>query len=210
MKRIILRFLFITFLLVVFGTLLSQSQARSQRWRKASSKILGIDKILKSKPPITTGISDAVTEVPFLDDFYPEGAVPMGVLPRTPEGGFVLEQPGNYVFESQSYCLKAGTYAPSEGRGGAGHLYAPQKGPQVDIIRSILQNSLNHPEIPQHDIQTLLWAVLSRTKIRNMSLRMRLTAAKLLTLKEIFRINGGALGLIPKRLVERAFEKLPP
>jgi hypothetical protein len=43
-----------------------------------------------------------------------------------------------------------------------------------------------------------------------MPVRMKLAAAKLLTLKEIYTINGGALGLIPERLKEKAFEGLPP
>jgi len=207
MKRFIFRFLLIGFLLVMLGTILAQFPKVKL---KIPKKIPGLDKILKSEPAITTSILDAVTEVPFLDDYNPKVFMPMSILPRTPEGGFVLEAPGNYMFDSQSYCLKAGTYAPGSGRGGDGYLYAPQKGPQVNIVRNILQRSFAHPDIPQRDIQVLLWAIIARTKISDMSRQMQLTAAKLLKPEEIFRLNGGALGLIPKSLTREAFKNLPP
>jgi hypothetical protein len=206
MKRSVIRILFIGFLLVMSGALLAQFPKVKV---KIPKKIPGLDKVLKSKPPITTSILDAVTEVPFLDDYNPRVFMAMDMLPRTQEGGFVLERPGDYAFEAQSYCLKAGTYIPGGGRGGEGYLFAPQKGPLVDVVRNILQRSYLHQEIPQRNIQVLLWAIIARTKISDMSREMQLTAAKLLTPKEILRVNGGALGLIPKSLTRKAFENLP-
>lgn len=170
-------------------------------------KIPGLENILKREPPVTTSLSDAVSEVPFLDDYDPDGAIPMSVLPRTPEGGFVLGHPGHFIFEAKSYCLSPGKYSPS---GKDGYLYAPLKGPWADIVRDILQRSVNHAQIPQRDIQVLLWAIISRTKISDMSREMQQTAAKLLTPEEIFKINGGALGLIPEELLQKALDKLPP
>ncbi|HUX78128.1 MAG TPA: hypothetical protein VMW10_00035, partial [Alphaproteobacteria bacterium] len=90
-----------------------------------------------------------------------------------------------------------------------GYLYAPLKGPQADIVSNLLKKSYLHPEIPQKDIQILLWAIISRTKIKKMSPEKRYTAVKLLTPKEIYRINGGALGLIPRKFLNKAFENLP-
>lgn len=169
-------------------------------------KIPSLDKILKREPPITTSLSDAVTEIPFLDDFDPEDLVPMTVLPRGPNGSFLL-RPGLFELNAQSYCLEAGTYVPG---GGDGYLYAPLKGPWADIVRNILRRSVDHSEIPQRDIQVLLWAIIARTKMSDMSGEMQLTAAKLLTPEEIFEINGGALGLIPEELLDKALERLPP
>lgn len=206
MKRFVFRIFFIGFLLAMSGALLAQFPKVKV---KIPKKIPGLNKILKSKPPITTSILDAVTEVPFLDDYNPRVFMPMSMFPRTQVGGFVLERPGDYSFESQSYCLKAGTYIPGGGRGGEGYLYAPQKGPLADIVRNILERSYLHPEIPQRSIQVLLWGIIARTKISDMSREMQLTAAKLLSPKEILRINGGALGLIPASLTRKAFENLP-
>ena len=196
-------------LLVGLGSMLVSCAEIHRQKEKGLDKISGLDTVLQRESPITTNIEDAVTEVPFLDDYNPKVAIPMSILPRTPDGAFILEKPGNYIFEAQSYCLKVASNAPAPRRGGKGYLYAPQKGPYADIIRNILQRSFAHPEIPQQDIQVLLWAILSRTKISDMSREMQQTAATLLTEKELFRINGGALGLIPETVLDRARAILP-
>jgi len=194
-------------LFAMCGTAFSQFPKLPKIPKVVPDKIPGLDKILKKESPITNKLSDAVTEVPFLDDFNPKGKIPMTVLPRTKEGGFVLEEPGAYVFVCQSYCLHAGTYEPGKGDG---YLYAPIKGPESDIFRHIVQNSVEHPEIPQRDIQVLLWAILARTKIADMSDELQLAAAKLLSPKEIFEINGGALELVPKSVLDKATIDMPP
>ncbi len=178
--------------------------------KKIPSEVPSFADILKSEPSLTTNITDAVTEVPFLDDFNPEEALPMTDLPRTPEGGFILNLPGFFIFDCQSYCLKAGTYAPDEDRGGAGYLYAPLRGPRAEIVRHVLHASYAHPEIPQRDIQVLLWAIVARTKISRMPRAMQITAARLLTEEEILSLEGGALGLVPDSLMSQAFANLPP
>ncbi len=178
--------------------------------KKIPTEIPGLSEILKSEPSLTTSITDAVTEVPFLDDFNPEQALPMTDLPRTAEGGFVLNLPGFFIFNCQSYCLKAGTYAPDDNRGGSGYLYAPLKGPRANIVRHVLHASYSHPEIPQRDIQVLLWAIIARTKISRMPRAMQLTAALLLTKEEILNLEGGALGLVPNSLINKAFANTPP
>ena len=136
-KKYMKTYVLVGLVLVISGTVLVQCAG--------IPKIPGLDDILKKEPPVTTSLEDAVTEVPFLDDYNPKVAMPMSMLPRTTEGGFILEEPGNYIFEAQSYCLKAGSYAPGQGRGGNGYLYAPQKGPQADIVRNILERSFAHP-----------------------------------------------------------------
>jgi hypothetical protein len=207
MKRILFRTFFIGLIFVIAAS--GQPQIK-KLLKKIPKKIPGIEDILKSKPAISTSIQDAVTEISFLDDFNPQNPYSMIVLPRTSEGDFLLDLKGFFRFECQSYCLRAGTYGPSEDRGGSGYLYAPIKGLQADIVRNILQRSYVHPEIPQKDIQVLLWAIIARTKISDMSRHMQLTAARLLTKEEIFRLNGGALGLVPDDALRKAISNLPP
>lgn len=175
---------------------------------KIADKIPGLDKILKSDPPVTTNLKDAITEVSILDDYVPASLdfLWMGDLPRSKKGAFKLERPGLFEFTAQSYCLKAGTYSPGQGNG---YLYAPLKGPQGDIVGNVLKNSYEHPEIKQRDVQVLLWAIIARTKLSDMSRDKQLTASKLLTPKEIFELNGGALGLIPEDKKQEAFDKVP-
>ncbi len=169
-------------------------------------KIPGLDKILQKEPAITSSIKDAVYEVPFLDGFDPE--IPW-VIPGKPQGSNagVMLKPCLYEAMVQSYCLHAGTYGPSKGDG---YAYAPLKGQSASIVKSIIRNSLDHPEIKQEDIQELLWAVVSRTKLNDMPMEMQASAAKLLTPKQLVDANGGALGLIPKDKMEEALEGLPP
>ncbi len=175
---------------------------------KVVDKLPGLDKIIKSDPPVTTNLKDAITEISILDDYQPPSLsfLWMGDLPRSKGGAFKLERPGLFEFTAQSYCLMAGTYSPGEG---SGYLYAPLKGPGGNIVGNILKNSYEHPEIEQRKVQVLLWAIISRTKLTDMSRENQLTASKLLTPKEMFDLNGGALALVPEDKKEEAFGKVP-
>lgn len=147
-------------------------------------------KLLEGKAPITTNIADAIYGKDSLDNFTPrEPKRSLMVLQRTPNGGFVL-QPGYYEFHDQSYCLHAGTYGPG---GGDGYLYAPTKGPAEDAVMSIVRNSVQHPEIQQHDVQVLLWAIIARAKFEDLEPRLKLTAAMLLTPRQLAVLNRSAL-----------------
>ncbi len=164
-----------------------------------------LEQLLQGERPITTSLNDAVTDVPFLDNFNPTGFVGISALPRGPQQGFVL-RPGLFAFEAQSYCLNAGAYAPSKGDG---YIYAPLKGSRAGVIASLLRRSVERPEIAQRDIQALIWAILSRTRLSDMSPRMLAVASQLLTPQEMFEVNGGALGLIPESLLRQMMARLP-
>ena len=133
--------------------------------KDVTDKIPSLDSFMEEKPAISTSLKDAVTEVPFLDDFNPKDMSLMTWLPRGSGGQFKLAHSGVFRFKSQSYCLHAGTYAPTEGDG---YLYAPIAGPRAMIIKAILERTWNHPEIEQHNIQTLIWAILAHSKISDM------------------------------------------
>lgn len=168
--------------------------------------IPGLDKILHKDPSITSNINDAVYEVPFLDGFNPAFYSVFTDRPDGPNNGAMLA-PGLYESFVQSYCLKAGTYGPSKGDG---YSYAPLKGQFASIVQSIIQGSKMHQDIPQRNIQVLLWALIARTKFSDMSTEMQTTAAKLLTPKQLFEVNGGALGLVPEDKMSEAVSDLPP
>jgi hypothetical protein len=127
-------------------------------------------------------------------------------LQRTPNGGFVL-QPGYYEMHTQSYCLKAGTHGPG---GGDGYIYAPTAGPAEDAVISILRNSVQHPEIDQHSVQTLLWAIIARAKFEDLSAEHKATAARLLTPRQLAQLNRSALDMVPGPALDRALSSMPP
>src|ERR1044071_5888538 len=146
--------------------------------------------LLGDKQPITTSLPDAKWGDSSKDGFTPrEPERSLMTLQRTPNGGFVL-QPGYYEFVDQSYCLKAGTHGPG---GGDGYLYAPPKGPAEDAVMTIVRNSVNHPEIHQHDIQVLLWAIIARAKFEDLDSSLKATAARLLTPRQLAGLNRSAL-----------------
>jgi len=202
MKRLLVGCLGAAIIFAVPGT--SESQ-----W----SKIKGLDKIFATEdlfskePPLTTSLDDAVTEVPFLDDYDGMGVIPLSSLPRATDGTFIVSQPGHYMIESQSYCLKAVTYGPNRGDG---YVLAPLKGPWSGLIRNVLHRSALHPEIAQEDIQLLLWAIILRTKIEDMPPDAQQVATTLLEPEELFTVNGGAMGLVPDWVWEEALGSLPP
>ena len=81
-------------------------------------------------------------------------------LQRTPNGGFVL-QPGYYTLVD-----RATVYTP-ERMGPAvvtAISHAPPKGSAEDAVMSVVRNSVNHPQIPQHEVQLLLWAIVAHVQ----------------------------------------------
>jgi hypothetical protein len=164
-----------------------------------------LNDLLRTDPPLTTSLEDAEGEAAVLDGFEPSVFSPLAEMPRGP-GGIFLIAPGSYTFEAQSYCLMAGTYGPREGNG---YLYAPLLGPQAGVIRAILARSADQPDIPQEDVQRLLWAIITRTKLTDMPRERQRTAALLLTPQELLSINGYALQTLPNAIRDRLLKDLP-
>jgi YD repeat-containing protein len=160
-----------------------------------------LKRLLEAEPPISTSLDDAVTEVPFLDDFNPPEPSPMTLLPRAANGNFILVRPGIFAFTAASYCLQAGTYAPAKGEG---YIYAPLKGKRAEIVGHILENSVSRLDVPQKEIQYLLWAIVARTKFTKMTRPTQLVAAKLLTPAEIAALSGASLDAVPDAVLEKA------
>lgn len=149
--------------------------------------------ILNGPQPVSTNIRDAEWSDPSQDGFTPPvPAQALTSLRRNAQGGFVL-QAGYYTMLAQSYCLHAGTHGPG---GGDGYLYAPVKGSARDAVESILRNSVAHPEIDQHDIQLLLWAIVARAKFEDLDLRLKGVASQLLTTRQLASLNRSALSVL--------------
>lgn len=161
--------------------------------------------MLEKEPALATSLQDAQQAIPFLDRYHPSDIRPLRILPQTQTLGFLVPG-GDFEFYAQSYCLRAGTHTPGRGKG---YLYAPLKGKYADIIRNVLQRSADHPEIPQRDVQMLLWAIIAESKISDMPDERVQVARTLLTDKEIKQLNGGAWGEIPDSLKQRALAELP-
>jgi len=162
-----------------------------------------LNSLLKGEPPISTSLKDAITEVPFLDDFNPPEPGPMTVLPRAGNNDFMLVRTGVFGFTAASYCLHAGTHAPAKGDG---YLFAPLKGTRASIIRHILESSVVRMDVAQRDIQVLVWAILARTKLTKMARPLQLAASKLLSPAEVAALSGASLDAVPDAVLEKAME----
>lgn len=165
-----------------------------------------VTSLIEGKAPISTSLRDAVWGDISKDGFTPRDAKrSLTTLQRTPNGGFVL-QPGYYVFVDQSYCLHAGTHGPG---GGDGYLYAPPKGSAEDAVISVVRNSVQHPEIQQHDVQLLLWAIVARAKFEDLSHELKAVAARLLTPRQLALLNRNALDVLQGNALTNALGGVP-
>ena len=166
----------------------------------------GLNKILKQPQAITTSFKDVDktgSKPPsFLEGQQPQ---PLYLLPKAPTGGYKLCA-GFFEMTCKSYCLHAGTRGPSSGDG---YMYAPVLGPKSDVITLILKHAEKHPNVKQHDIQILLWAIIARTKFVDMGNDIKLTASTLLSPQELLMLEGGALGVLPASLMDKAKNQLP-
>ena len=164
----------------------------------------GPEMLTKQEEPVTTNIKDVRGEAFVLDSYSPVQVKPLSSLKRGPGGGWLL-RPGLYSGDVRSYCLHAGTYGPTRGEG---YLYAPLKGKRSGIIRKILHNSADHPDLSQSDVQTLIWALESRTKFSDLSPGYQRTASTLLSPEDILELNGSSLDYITEQYQDQVFGKV--
>jgi hypothetical protein len=162
--------------------------------------------LFEKEHPITTSFSDVKTAGSLgPNDLTIPRYRHMLELQRTPNGGFVLQE-GSFAYQAQSYCLKAGTQGPSKG---AGYMFAPPMGQAEDPVMSIARNSVNRPEIPQHQIQALLWAIIARAKFEDLQPAYKATATQLLTPRQLAALNRSALDFIPSGALAKLKASVP-
>lgn len=171
----------------------------------ARERSLGLDAIFGKEPPITTSIDDAKDAAPSLDGFEPAWYSPLAEMPRGEDGSFLLT-PGTYVTVSRSFCLRAGTYGPQNGEG---YLHAAWTGPKAQLIRTIITRSAEHPDVPQDHVQSLIWAILTRTDIDVVYQETKVAAARLLTPSELLELKGYGLRTVPDAIRNRALQSVP-
>ncbi len=130
--------------------------------------------------PRPASLTDSLQPVSLLD------------LPVNEQGITILSE-GFYESEYKSYCLQPGT--PDPGPHDA-YLQAPLSGYRKDIVGSILRNSQQQPDLPQHNIQLLLWSVVSGSDYNKLSPAVKRTANALLNPKQVFELQGGVMGMV--------------
>lgn len=120
--------------------------------------------------------------------------------------GYLLK-PGFYTIELKSFCMHAGTYAPSKGDG---YLYAPLKGQKKEIVNSLIKNWYKNQDLPQQTVQALVWAIIAKSSFKNMNPEMQLAATKLLSKNELLSLTKMGLDFVPANVMSKAKSNLPP
>jgi hypothetical protein len=131
---------------------------------------------------ITTSLEDAYPVAFWVSDIDNDRT------PVEPENYAAPLGPGYYRMVVESYCLKAGTHAPTKGRG---HLIAPIKGKRDNIVINILTRTVDHPDIKQRDIQVLLWSIIYGAKFTDLEPGLQMRVKPLLTEAEIADLSLG-------------------
>jgi hypothetical protein len=126
-------------------------------------------------------------------------------LPFQPGKGYRL-QPGFYKASVMSFCLKAGTYGPGSGDG---YLFAPLKGPKERLVYKLINVWYNHPEVDQHDLQLILWAIIAKTKINNLSPKLKAVVAILLNENDMNELSKVGLDMLSEEAMKKAVNNLP-
>jgi hypothetical protein len=165
----------------------------------------GLTKKLQNDP-ITTSFSDCdIKNV--LPATFGDGKLKAKLCDQVFEKnkGYKLS-PGFYKDTINSFCLKAGTYGPSKG---SGYMYAPLKGPKKDMVYKLISNWKDHEEIKQQQLQLLLWAIIAKTKFKNLSPELKLVAMKLLSSNDMDALSKIGLDFVTDELIKKAAENLP-
>lgn len=197
---------FVVLLLICCASVSAAAQLRVPRIPLPKDLPLpNIDAMLRGGSPISTTLKDARVEVPFLDRLEVKFG-DLGSL-RTDRGVFAL-QPGHWAADLQSFCYRAGTRGPTR-TDGQGYLTGPITGPDSALFVDMLSKYATLRDVEQRDMQVLIWAILARTKIRQMEPHLQALAARVMTPAQIAALESGALDVIPPNMRQRAFNKLP-
>lgn len=190
-----------------FGQLDGIMKAGGKLLEKSPSKLM--EKYF-SNAPVTTSFENAKTEVMLLGNFDPEDSLflPLSNLDQNENGDYIVTE-GLYSAINKSFCLRAGTHGPSQGDG---HLYAPLIGPKAFLVKSLLENWLTKgPDIPQGDVQCLIWAIIARTDIEDMLPKYKLVLTRLLDKDDIAKLAAGSLkDKTLEASMEKFRDKIPP
>lgn len=108
---------------------------------------------------VDTSLADAQTDFAALDGLNPLTYHPLAEMPWLADRGYLLTAPGAYELDAPTFCLHAGVHGPG---GGDGYALAPLRGIAAGLIHTVLERWRSHPEIEQHDVQVILWALVDR------------------------------------------------
>ena len=148
--------------------------------------------------PLTTNFSDAIHPDTLPPSIDPKAFQPLSKLPRRDDGAFLLNV-GIFEAYVQSYSLDPGE---RNWQRGAAFYPAPIKGRRARVIADVLKQIELHPDVPQDNVQQLLWAIVQGSDFEKMPAPMQQTAARILPKESLSALQGAtAANAITNRLL---------
>lgn len=143
---------------------------------------------------VSTTIPDAVNGigVPVADE-WAISTRPLSAL-RSAAPGTVELEPGIWEIKLESFSLSVGAVAPIPEEG---FLLAPLRGDGAAVIQRILDAASAAPDVSQEQVQSVLWAVLSRAREASWPEPLRALAQRWLTPAQITQLDAKSLGPLP-------------
>jgi hypothetical protein len=137
---------------------------------------------------LSTRFSDTIHLDTLPQTVEPKAFEPLRRLDRTDDGSFLLKV-GIFEAYLESYALDPGQTASVVG----GMYPAPIKGRRAKVIGAVLKQVELHPEVPQSDIQALLWRIVQGADLEAMPPQVQQTAAIILPRETLLLIKESAV-----------------
>lgn len=192
--------------LVIAQTLSAQCENKTGFAKKAcevesgnvsglGSNALGLDG--SKGEALSTTFDDTIHADTLPPSIEPKAFKPLAKLDRTDDGSFLLKV-GIFEAHVESFSFDA-----ERGWNRIGGFYpAPLKGRRANVIAAVLKQSELHPDVPQGDIQQLLYAIVQGADLEKMSPPVQQTAARILPKDTLAQLQGAtAAKTMEKRLL---------
>lgn len=167
-------------------------------------KIPGLDTLLKGEPPLSTTIKDAkIWGWPNLAKIELRDPVTLTDADRNADHLFTLA-PGHYKMTVKSFCGKGYTYGPTKGEG---YVWGPWKGSRQAFINTLLHAYNAKGDVPQRNVQLLIWQVLARVKPQDMSPEAKSALLALVGEKGLDVLKDGAADYMTGKLAEELYKQ---
>jgi hypothetical protein len=178
---------------------------------KIDIPIPGLDNLLKGEPPLSTTIKDAkIWGWPNLAEVNLSNPTILTDADRNEDNLFTLK-PGHYKMTIKSFCGKGYTYGPTQGEG---YIWGPWKGSKAKFLQTLLHAYNGKPEVPQRNVQLLIWSILARVKPQDMSTEAKSALLALVGEDGLNVLKDGAAdymtGRVADELYKRASKELRP
>ncbi len=173
--------------------------------------IPGLDNLLKGEPPLSTNIKDArIWGWPNFQKVQLSNPTILTDADRNADNLFTLK-PGHYRLNLKSFCGKGYTYGPTQGQG---YVWGPWKGSKATFLQTLLRAYNAKPEVPQRNVQLLIWSILARVKPQDMSTEAKSALIALVGNDGMNVLKDGAAdymtGKLADELYKRASKELRP